>query len=385
MPVRSVRRIHNRPGGTRGRKGKIIMAETKKPAAKKTPATNAAPGVATGSTETEIRTFKSGGLPPIPSNSDDVDRIGHLADVAYVSGLFPGETPATLAIRILAGRSLGLDDAQALFDVETESPAMVRYRPAGRTFEQANDDVEATKAELYSKTSAAKGDPVQDLATPEQASPPAETASNVVKGPFPADNPTPIAIASQKIDDSANKGPLPIADGETPKGSNEPANDEARPVSVEARAESATTDEPAPGSETLNSALSAADAAADLSDVSVDTVKIWRSGIVEMCNELGIPPTEKTSAFDIKPIGEKRKMFEDCRKFYFGKVDASRTYVLERLREDGKTDADSQKGFFLYADVGFEPTAWNLPEAKKAEAAINEFLKSKGTRSNPAA
>lgn len=355
----------------------------------KTPANNAEPDVAAGTerpnafaemdaagvdlttenedpTAAEIRTFKSGGLPSIANIADDGPRIGHLADVAFFSGLFPGETPATLAVRILAGQSLGLDAAQALFDLETGPGPTIRYRPAGRTFEQANDDIEAAKA--------ANRAALERHATPEPASPSTTTPKPTLTAV--PDPPAPNVVIympdepSQKNDDSANNGPT------TKNDAISPAEDDQTP----GRPDDAS---PLPGSggsagsETLKSALSTADVAGTVSDASPDVVAAWRSGLVEMCAELGINADEKTKTFDTAKLPDKRKMFDDARRYYFAKIDKLRDYVLARLTEDGKTSTDAQKGFFLYAEVPLDPTAWTLANAGKAEAAINDFLRSK--------
>lgn len=358
------------------------MAE-KKTTAGKTPATNAEKSVVD---ETEVRTFKSGGLPEIANVADDGPRIGHLADVAYFSGLFPGETPATLAIRILAGQSLGLDAAQALFDLETESPATIRYRPGGRTFEKANDEIETSKAAAAAAVTGMEKavKEVVDRTTPEPASPPADAAENVVKGSFSAEKGEESSIAYQKNDNSANNGPLPSTDAGTPNVSDGSGNVENSPHSDAGQGESTPTAEAAPGSETTESALSAAKSAESVGDVSKETVDAWRLSIANMCRDLGINPDEKTGTFDAKPLHERKKYFDEVFRYYSGKIDEARKFVLARLREDGKTSIEAQKGFFLYAEVGFEPDAWTYAEAKKAEAAIAEFLKSKGTK-NPAA
>jgi len=357
------------------------MAPTnKKSNPPKTPASNAGSGVVDDEPktidETEVRTFNSGGLWPIAAVADDGNRIGSIADVAYFSGLFPGATPATLAIRILAGQSLGMDAAQALFDLEVEPGPIVRYRPAGRTFEIALDEVEALQA-ARRKTLEPKSAVTPDPALGSKTTP--ETASNVVKGPFSGENEASIAIAYQKSEDLANKGPLTKPDGETPKDADGTGNVEARPGNVEARAESTPTTEPAPGSETTESALSAAKNAEAVGQVDGRTVQAWRDSIAAMCKDLGVNPDEKTKTFDSKPITEKKKYFDEVFKYYSGKVREITAYVLDRLKEDGKTSADSQKGFFIYAEVSFDPAAWTYGEAKKAEAVIGEFLKSKGS------
>ncbi len=334
---------------------------TRRPAVKKTPAINAESGVAK---EAEIRTFKSGGLPEI-AHGEFSNPVGAIADVAFFSGIFPGETPATLALRILVGRSLGLNDMQGLFDLDIEAPATVRYRLAGRTFEQAADDVDRL----------APGTALFTQVTETAASP--EPGSNVVQMPArdvaEDDKTAPIAIASQKIDDSANKGPSLKPEGEGPLDILPGAGDTS---AATIPASAAVIDD----DQDMRSTFEQADTAAAVSDVSGDTVRLWRKGIVDMCEELGINPAEKTATFDAKPVPERRKMFDDCRAYYVGKVQEARQYVLARLIEDGKADVDSQKGFFLYAEVGFDPMKWTFTEAKKAENAISEFLKSKGTR-----
>lgn len=357
-----------------------MATQTKKPTTRKTPATNAAKGVVD---ETEIRTFKSGGLPPVPAGPDDPTRIGAIADVAFFSGLFPGETPATLAIRILAGRSLGLDDAQALFDVETEAPGQVRYRPAGRTFEQANDDVEAAKyaAECKAAGDARDGGLVNDdRLTPEPASPPAEGPGNVVKGPFPGGSDAETAESYQKNANSANKRPTPTPDAKTPDSKAEPGNVEARAESGEARAVSANVDTP---SAATPDPTSAAEAAAAIGNVSPETVAAWRQSIANMSRDLGLNPDEKTATFDAKPLTERKKYFDEVYRYYTGRIDKLRKSVLDRLRADGKTSADAQKGFYLYADVPFELDAWTYADATKADAAVAEFLRSKAPRNDP--
>jgi hypothetical protein len=341
---------------------------------KKTPANNAGSDVAAGVDLTrdgdppEVRTFKSGGLPSLARENREFN-IGHLADVAFFSGLFPDETPATLAIRIIAGRYLGLSDAQALFDLETSSPASIRYRPAGRTFEVAQDDVAEHKAALKE---------IADRTTSETASPPAGTpkpALAAVPDPAAGSNVVDMpgsAGSSQKIDDSANNGPT------TKNDAISPAEDDQTPGRPDDASPLAGSDGSA-GSETLNSALSTAGVAETVGDVGSETINAWRSSIVEMCAELGINQDEKTKTFDTAKLPDKRKMFDDARKYYFGKIETARRYVLDRLAEDGKTSTDAQKGFFLFADVPLDPSTWDLNNAKKAEAAIADFLKSKGS------
>jgi hypothetical protein len=54
-------------------------------------------------------------LPDVP---DDGNRIGRLADVFALSGYWPHLTPAKIAVQILAGETIGLAPASAMFDLQ---------------------------------------------------------------------------------------------------------------------------------------------------------------------------------------------------------------------------------------------------------------------------
>ncbi len=384
----------------------------------------------------------SGMLPEIKRNTgsefrDGENNIGALADVFWASGFCGNLTPAQIAVHIIAGRSLGLDDAQSVFDLEIGPGPTVRYRP-GQPYQAAADDVDAAKAKLK---------PGDDRPTPEPASPPADPAftdmaeigadaikkneSNVSKFPvsektgkplytrsdvekdtaatnvqeiganLPAGSivdqkSTPAAEKDQKIEHLANKGPLldpPAQDDErgdgTPTEQSAAASDAsaaASDASAAAISENQADDmrpiNPGPGpilesgSVTPDPASTAA-AHEAIGEVGPETVAAWRQALIDMCLELGIPSAEKVATFDTKTIVDKRKMFEDAQKYYAGKLDAVRYEVLELLKADGKADLDAMKGFFIFAEVNTAPIEWTYTEAKKAEKALGDFTSSK--------
>ena len=349
----------------------------------------------------------SGMLPEIKRNTgsefrDGENNIGALADVFWASGFCGNLTPAQIAVHIIAGRSLGLDDAQSVFDLTVGPGPTIAYRP-GQPYQAAADDVDAAKAKLK---------PGDDRPTPEPPADPVFTNmaeigadaikkndSNVSKFPvqeiganLPAGSivdvqSKPIVEKDQKIEHLANKGPLldpPAQDDE--RGDGTPAEQSAAASDASAAAisenqETETADPgpaPADGSTTPDPASTAA-AHEAIGEVGPETVAAWRQALIDMCLELGIPSAEKVATFDTKTIVDKRKMFEDAQKYYAGKLDAVRYEVLELLKADGKPDLDAMKGFFIFAEVNPAPIEWTYTEAKKAEKALGDFTSAKGS------
>src|SRR5258706_15562665 len=88
------------------------------------------------------RTYRLPALPGPEQNS-----IGHLADVFFASGYFGHLTPAQIAVHIIAGRSLGLDDAQSVFDLDIQPGPTIAYRKK-QTYQETADAIEDRRATL---------------------------------------------------------------------------------------------------------------------------------------------------------------------------------------------------------------------------------------------
>lgn len=137
-----------------GTPGHVEKPKTTKPRA--TPANNADEGV--------ICYFEAGCpacktfhlLPNVPD-------VSNIAEVFAASGYFPGQTIAQIATQIIAGRSLGMDPARAMFDLEL-SPGSITFKPV-RSMEKTEDDKNAFDLNITRAAS-----PVADRATPETAS-----------------------------------------------------------------------------------------------------------------------------------------------------------------------------------------------------------------------
>lgn len=109
-------------------------------------------------------------------------------------------------------------------------------------------------------------------------------------------------------------------------------------------------------------------------DETADVMAAWRESIVNITNELGANGEDKAKTFDALNYAARKKMFEAAQEHYLKKLHEARNYVLARLAEDGKPTLTAQLGFFMYAEVGQDPNAWDLTEARKAVDAIAQFV-----------
>lgn len=358
----------------------------KKPAAAaqvvdKTPANNADEDVTAGNNaEPGVRMFYPRDLlPEIEMFSRGENMVGPLADVLFDTGYFGDLTPSQIALHILAGRTLGLDDIQGAFDLEITAGPTVRYKP-GQPFQAASDAVEARKAEMSESITGDKS------ATPEKASPAA--GSNVVNLENDAMN----AFLANKGDlsgraaESSLPGPQAVetssaaaipasAGGENDQASTE-LDDAARADLAEGLTTFAISGDPsgliaeaAPSSIAPEPHITAGAAGDETQSFRLH----YRTTIESICKDLGIPPDEKLKTFDAGNFASQKEQYEKAKVFYGEKVDGIRSVVLMALEEDGKRTLDEQKGFFLYAGVPTNPADWSYPDAKKADAALSSF------------
>jgi hypothetical protein len=235
-------------------------------------------------------------LPAFPGDRDR--RFGTLADIAFASGLFPGETPATLAIRIAAGVALGLGTTNALFDVEVTKGGAIRWKP-GQPFQATADAIAAVNADAIDPDNADFGDtrsynaaagviddredgPVIDITTGRKITRPAydpdeltDAAAFAIAEMHDAARSIALAEIDQKeknaldalaeIDraetaaevlaeiENANSGPPPIAQGEPDRQGLKGKQSDTGPQSGEMAAESGPICEPDPLTERIGS------------------------------------------------------------------------------------------------------------------------------------
>lgn len=314
--------------------------------------------------------------------------ISNMAETFAASGYFGDLTPAQIAVHIIAGRSLGLDDAQSVFDLVIAPGPSIAYRPAKPYMDAADainerydavravlDDDDRTTPETASK---ARGGDVRQFPQPDLQI--IDTVAG--KMPVPPDNATVFAEDGQKTAHLANKGPSLAPE---PENAQPDPPDPERPADVQGDAmataisETQPTPEPDPAGtpETASSSSDAIAAAEAIGDAGPETVAAWRAGIVEMCDELGIDSVEKGKEFDDKTLPDKRNMFVDCYEYYSRKREGFRQAVMEALAADGKQTVEQMKGFFIYAGVQLSPERWSYTEAKKAAAALSDFMVNK--------
>lgn len=304
-------------------------------------------------------------LPELTKFAGGDNEIGPIADVLFASGYFDDLTPAQIAVHILAGRSLGLDDAQAVFDLEIGPGPTIRYKDR-QTYQETGDAIEAQRAGY-------KGPP---LITPKPASRAHNAETGVAAGSNVAEFPN-----------SANKGPSPIPEpGNGEDSGSIPETTGAAGLSASAAAigddpftEPAQEPDlllPVPGSiGDPARAAEAAQAAESIGDISPETINVWREGLESICNELSIPTAERLTKFDGEGISGKKKMFDDAQVYYSTKTGDVRDEVLTALAADGKTTIEAMQGFFAFAGVGSDPAAWAYPEAVKALISLSDFLR----------
>jgi hypothetical protein len=398
-----------------------------------TPANDAGSDVATDLTAPlDLRFFTSGDeqLPDIP---DDDNRIGRLADIFHASGYWPALSPAQIAVQILAGESIGLTPAAAMFDLRIkQGDGAPRVLWAiGQPLQAAGDDADRTRAHdiipgVTKDLPIDAGDKLR-FVLPDNGTVIAAGASDPINvlefqtskgdakisGMDPFESPADILARTELIDsalaiddETANKGVLSDPGNETPNGQDEGLQIDSRADSVEMPAdltEGVTADPPAiddpdpdptisdddrewfrrSQAERVRQAEPAPDPGpgsqerpSDMAAIGNVEVTAWRTAVDKMFSEIGFSSDRRKQSlekFDAADIPEKAKLFEAASNYYRLELDKGRTKVLAALKADGKETPDQCAGFFLFADTDHNPDHWTLRDVKKALVALSEF------------
>lgn len=314
-------------------------------------------------------------LPTLEKLAGGENDIGPIADVMFASGYFGDLTPAQIAVHIMAGRSLGLDDAQSVFDLtitpgSSDAGPIVAYRTR-QSYIEASDKIEAMKYGQSDGRNDGKID--DDRITPKPALA-AVPNRNVV------DLPGPFRLDISDIVDSANKGDLSEPAGEvSPKAAAPAETTSAGPIPASAAAigedPAAATGpadpftEPAPLIDPGNSAGATGD---DTAAVMLS----WRTRIATICDQLDMKPADKAARlkdFDSRNMAKRRDQFDAAETYYEAQLSMKRAIVLTALKLAGKETLDEQKGFFIYAGVPLDPAEWTYTDAINADRQYSAF------------
>lgn len=376
---------------------------TKKPPEPKTPTDNAESGVIchvgpgcpvcdpAGRAPLTFTGYNSETSPgELPEPRSTMESVGPLADVFHASGYFGDLTPAQIAVHIIAGRSLGLDDAQSVFDLEIKPGPTIVYKQA-QTYQNAADGVEKVKSTVQRLT-ANRTEPAP-LATPDAALPDDNVKSGVVvDGGFrKLDDP---ALADALTEFAITGDPSALIEPVEPLRDRENADFDENPVDLANKApvlNSEPADDlnsvPAPNLSSAAPKLESSGVISDepLPEVSpvpdrdgpptpADLVR-WRSELLKMMGELGLDVARVMNEYDGLDVEAKRQKVDSAWNYYELKVSTIRDMIRDGLAADGKPTLDSQAGFYMFADVPGNPDNWTYPQAQQAERALVEFFK----------
>jgi hypothetical protein len=353
------------------------------------------------------------------------NEIGHWADVAFMSGYFPGKTPSQLAIQLLVGDALGLRMANALFDLEIEPDGIIRWK-SRQPAAAAGDAIDVAGVNKATPIQA-RQDPagvVVDISTGKPAALANGETMEITGDPIPATFPDSISVDNGPVlnpdpepaqgvaqPPAGDSGPISAAAspeltpiGEAidglgfPTGEIDPFSEPAEPETPEqefdritaadpvefdvaaaiAKMESSTTpaqalQDPA----TPEAALTApADIAETLDGLEVGaTIENWRAKIEAWLKELefsAVAIAGKMTTFHASNTLAKKSMFEQAEILYNSRIAAKRFDVLSGLAKDGKQSVGEMAGFFTYADVPLDPETWTYADAIKAFRVIEK-------------
>lgn len=346
-------------------------------------------------------------LPELDNKDFPGGDVGRLADLFHASGYFGDLTPAQLAVHIIAGRSLGLDDAQSVFDLEIKDGPGIVYKPT-MSYQAAADSIEATKIIAEAM---ANGGRRSGPATPEPALPEDNVKSGVVVdggftsvknlpgGGFEQGWPPPACTENKELADALTEfaitgDPSALIEPVEPLRERENVDFEQKTADLANKApvlnsEPADGQAPAPAPNLSSAAPIPANSGAisdePLPEVSpvpdrdgpptpADLVR-WRAELLKMTGELGLDVARVMNEYDGLDVEAKRQKVESAWSYYESKVSVIRDMIRDALAADSKPTLDSQAGFYMFADVPGNPDNWTYPQAQKAERALVEFFK----------
>jgi hypothetical protein len=193
-------------------------------------------------------------LPDLPG--DPLNSIGAIAETMFVAGYWQPMTPAQIAVQILAGKEFGFGPIDSMFNLKISEGGKIELH--------MDDDSELQTLGIRDKIetkAAADREFLKD----------AGKHTTAHKTYLQKDEP---AASGDLLEfpNLANKGPVSVRPGNGPLPTRDAGADEARPQSVEARAESAAgIDDPTELAEAMTNFAISGDPSGFFKDVSTTT------------------------------------------------------------------------------------------------------------------